>query len=271
MKSPTSSVGFIDPDGILNGSTQKERIRKTTTITGKKARAMSTTTGSAWPAERFGRMTFTSTSHSTPVITAASSSTAAKSVNLSSSPMPAMKSTGQATSSRPFLASLRSLPPRDAMASHTMTAKLAAAATMAISSQSNPCCISAVPHLEDGEERFLRNLDVADLLHALLPRFLFLEQLALAADVAAVALGEHVLPQRLDVVARHHVRADGGLDRDVEHLARDQLAHAGHEVAAAEARRLAVHDEGQRVDLVAVDEDVEPHQVARAELADLVV
>ena len=52
MKSPTRSVGFIEPDGILKGSTQNERIRKTTTITGKKARAMSTTTGSASPAVR---------------------------------------------------------------------------------------------------------------------------------------------------------------------------------------------------------------------------
>src|SRR6267142_3567891 len=44
-------------------------------------------------------------------------------------------------------------------------------------------------HLEDGEKRFLRNLDRADLLHALFPFFLLLEQLALARDVAAVALG----------------------------------------------------------------------------------
>ena len=57
MKSPTSSVGFIDPEGILNGSTQNERIRNTTTITGKKARAMSTTIGSDSPALRLVRAT----------------------------------------------------------------------------------------------------------------------------------------------------------------------------------------------------------------------
>src|SRR5258705_5675562 len=36
MKSPTSSVGRIDEDGILNGSATKERNRKTISRTGKK-------------------------------------------------------------------------------------------------------------------------------------------------------------------------------------------------------------------------------------------
>ncbi len=37
------------------------------------------------------------------------------------------------------------------------------------------------PILQHGEERLLRNLDLADLLHALLAFFLLLEELALAA------------------------------------------------------------------------------------------
>jgi hypothetical protein len=36
MKSPTSSVGIIEPDGILNGSTTNERTTNTARITGKK-------------------------------------------------------------------------------------------------------------------------------------------------------------------------------------------------------------------------------------------
>ena len=48
----------------------------------------------------------------------------------------------------------------------------------------------SVVHLEDGQERFLRHLDGADLLHALLAGLLFFEQLPLAGDVAAVALGD---------------------------------------------------------------------------------
>src|SRR5687768_18107711 len=51
------------------------------------------------------------------------------------------------------------------------------------------------------------------------------QQLALAADVAAVALGEDVLAQRLDRLAGDDAPADRRLDGDLEHLARDQLAH----------------------------------------------
>src|SRR4051812_38909286 len=72
--------------------------------------------------------------------------------------------------------------------------------------------------LQDGEERLLWDLDAADLLHALLAGLLLLQQLPLARDVAAVALGEHVLAQRLHALARDDVGADRGLHRDVEHL-----------------------------------------------------
>src|SRR6187200_2256534 len=78
--------------------------------------------------------------------------------------------------------------------------------------------------VQDGEERLLRHLDAADLLHPLLALLLLLEQLPLAADVAAVALGENVLAAGLDRLARNDPRADRGLDGDVEHLPRDLLA-----------------------------------------------
>src|SRR6476661_4981723 len=51
--------------------------------------------------------------------------------------------------------------------------------------------------LQYGEERFLWNLDGADLLHALLPFFLLLEELPFPRDVAAIALREDVLAERL--------------------------------------------------------------------------
>src|SRR5450755_4914737 len=52
--------------------------------------------------------------------------------------------------------------------------------------------------LQHREKSLLRNLDLADLFHALLAGLLLLEQLALARDVAAVAFGQHVLAHRLD-------------------------------------------------------------------------
>ena len=59
--------------------------------------------------------------------------------------------------------------------------------------------LTLLADLQHGQEGFLRDLDRADLLHALLAFLLLLEQLALARDVAAVALGDDVLAQRLDV------------------------------------------------------------------------
>ncbi|MOA51263.1 hypothetical protein D3C78_1743880 [compost metagenome] len=46
MKSPTSRVGFIDPEGIWNGSTRNERSTSTMNSTGKNDLPYSTSSGS---------------------------------------------------------------------------------------------------------------------------------------------------------------------------------------------------------------------------------
>ena len=56
-----------------------------------------------------------------------------------------------------------------------------------------------------------------------LPFFCFSSSLRLLRDVAAVALGEHVLAQRADGLARDDAPADRRLDRDLEQVRRDQL------------------------------------------------
>src|SRR5690348_11098205 len=66
--------------------------------------------------------------------------------------------------------------------------------------------------LEDCQKCLLRNLHGSNLLHALLTFLLLLQQLALSRDVAAVALREHVLPQRLHRRARDHLVPDRSLD-----------------------------------------------------------
>src|SRR6185437_12548054 len=82
---------------------------------------------------------------------------------------------------------------------------------------------------ERGDEGLLRNLDAADHLHSLLALLLLLQQLALTGDVTAVALGEHVLADGADVLARDNPRSDRRLDRHLELLARNELAElAGH-------------------------------------------
>src|SRR6476660_6505778 len=109
-----------------------------------------------------------------------------------------------------------------------------------------PSALLPLADVEDGEERLLRDLDGADLLHPLLPRLLLLEQLPLARDVAAVALCEHVLPLGLHGLPGDDARTDRGLDRDVEHLPRNLLAQLVDEQAAPVVGELPVDDEGQR-------------------------
>src|SRR5215208_2586937 len=87
--------------------------------------------------------------------------------------------------------------------------------------------------LEHGEEGLLRQLDRADCLHAALSFLLLLEELLLARDVAAVALGGDVLADRLDRGARDDPAADRRLDRDVEHLPRHDVLHAIAQLDAA--------------------------------------
>src|SRR3954453_21220820 len=92
--------------------------------------------------------------------------------------------------------------------------------------------VAVGPDLEHRQERLLRHLDPADLLHALLAFLLLLEQLALTCDVTAVALGDHVLAHRLDGLAGDDLRADRRLDRHLVLLARDLLAQALDQTAA---------------------------------------
>src|ERR1700680_2499577 len=84
-----------------------------------------------------------------------------------------------------------------------------------------PAPLSVGP--QHGEEGVLRDVHAADPLHALLACLLLLDQLALAGDVAAVALGDDVLADRPDALAGDDARADGGLQHHLEELARDQL------------------------------------------------
>src|SRR5918994_1906616 len=69
MKSPTSSVGTIELDGILNGSTRNERSRKTIRITGKKLIEYSTHHGCLASRLLHLRRTSLSSNHTAPVTT----------------------------------------------------------------------------------------------------------------------------------------------------------------------------------------------------------
>src|SRR6266851_5192660 len=126
-------------------------------------------------------------------------------------------------------------------------------------------------HFEDGEEGFLRNVDLADALHAALAFFLFFEEFTFARDVAAVALGENVFADRRNRFARNHTAADRGLDRHFKQLPRNQFSQAGHEFAAALVGMFAVANQRQRIHRFASDQHVQLDQVGFAVAREMIV
>src|SRR5262245_19116637 len=83
--------------------------------------------------------------------------------------------------------------------------------------------LSILVHLQGRDEGLLRDLDAAELAHLLLASFLLVQQLAVSRDITAVALGEHVLAECPDGLARDDLGANGGLNRDLEQVRWDQL------------------------------------------------
>src|SRR5687767_11121000 len=95
-------------------------------------------------------------------------------------------------------------------------------------------------NLQYCQKRFLRDLDAPDFLHPLLAFLLFLQQLSLARDVAAVTLRDHVLAKRLHRFARDDLVPDCGLYRHFKQLSRDQLFHLVGERASLRLRCAAM-------------------------------
>src|SRR5262249_42507779 len=91
--------------------------------------------------------------------------------------------------------------------------------------------------------------------------FLFFEEFALAGDVSAVALGQHVFADGRDGLASDDAATDGGLNGHFKHLARNQLAQASDQFTPAIDREVAVNDERERVDGLAGYENVEFDEV----------
>ena len=130
---------------------------------------------------------------------------------------------------------------------------------------------TSVVELEGTDEHVAGHFDAPDRLHLLLAFLLLLQQLALAGDVTAVALGQHVLALGLHRLAGDHLAADRSLDRHVEHLSRDELLELlAHAVAVGEGL-VAVDDRAERVGRDAVEQQVDLDQVAAVVAAELVV
>src|ERR1700682_2118379 len=120
-------------------------------------------------------------------------------------------------------------------------------------------------------ERLLRDLHVADALHPSLAHLLLPQKLALARDVAAVALGDDVLAEGGDTLAGNDLAPDRGLDGDLEHLPWDEGLELLRQPPPLLGGVLAGHDHRERIDPGAPNEDVELDQVGGAVTAELVV
>ena len=100
---------------------------------------------------------------------------------------------------------------------------------------------------------------------------MLLEQFLLAGDVATIAFGSHILAHGLDRRARDDVAADGRLNRHLEHLSRNQITHPLGQLPAPVARLGAMHDDRQRIHTLAVDQQIQAHQIRHLETLELIV
>src|SRR5690606_6712902 len=123
----------------------------------------------------------------------------------------------------------------------------------------------AVAGTQHAQKRLLWDLDAAELLHPLLAFFLLFEQLPLAGDVTAVALGGDVLAEGADRFASDHFAVNRRLQRNLELVAGDFLFELLAQSPTAAGARRTVNDRAQGVHPFAFDEDVHLDEVGGAE------
>src|SRR6185312_3083530 len=244
MKSPTSRVGIIEPEGILKGSTRKERRQNTTRITGKKLFGYSTHHGPWSPGARRGCSTIRSSRAILPVINSNISIMSGKFILVPYS----------LRVDSPLLVRKRDFP-----GEHVPLVEGIVLFELLFS------------NLQNREKRFLWNLDIADLLHALFTGFLLFQKLAFTRDIAAIAFGQHILAQRLDTFPGDNVRADGGLNSDIEHLPGNQFTHFLREFPSAVLAARTMHNQRQGVHALAIDEDIQLDEIGSSELLEFII
>ena len=121
-----------------------------------------------------------------------------------------------------------------------------------------------VVEFEDGEEGFLWHFDAADLLHAFLALFLFLEEFAFAGDVATVAFGGDILAHGFYGLTCYDFGAYGGLHGHIELLAGDELFELDAHLAAYGLGVVDIGESREGVDALAIEEYVGLDEAAGA-------
>src|SRR5579863_107090 len=130
--------------------------------------------------------------------------------------------------------------------------------------------LSAI-HLQRGDKSLLRDVDLAELPHLLLAFLLLLQKFALSRDVAAIAVRGDVLAQGAHGFARDDLAADRRLDRNLEHVGRDQLLHLLDHGAAAAFRARLVNQHRERIHRLVVDQDLHLDEIGRLVVGEVIV
>src|SRR6266581_86954 len=131
--------------------------------------------------------------------------------------------------------------------------------------------VSGGRDLQNGEEGFLRNVDLADALHAALAFFLLFEEFAFAGNISAVTFGENIFADGRDGFARNHAAANRRLNRHLKHLARNQFSQTRYQFAPAFRRKVAMDDQRQRIHWLAGDQHVQLDQVGFAIVREVII
>ncbi len=114
-------------------------------------------------------------------------------------------------------------------------------------------------------------VDLADLLHLLLPLLLLFPEFALAGDIAAIAFCGDVFGDGADRFSGNDLAADRRLDRHFEELLRDHL----HQLCADRPPFLfgfsAVDEAGEGIDRLFVHSDLEFDDIAFFIVIELII
>src|SRR5579883_3358899 len=126
-------------------------------------------------------------------------------------------------------------------------------------------------HFQRRDKGFLRDLDLAELPHLLLACLLLFQELALAGHVAAIAFRGHILAQGAHGLAGNDLPADRGLNRNLEHVLRNEFLQLFDHGAAARLGPVPVDEHGERIDRLSIDEDRHFDEIARPVAGDRII
>ena len=123
-----------------------------------------------------------------------------------------------------------------------------------------PPFLIIVVQLENCHECFLRHFNRAEVTHSLFALFLLFQQFLLTGNIAAVALGKHVLTQSLDGFTGDDLAADCRLNGDLKLGTGDIVLQLFADLTGTRVGIFRKEDETQSVHNVTVEQNIQLDQ-----------